>query len=160
MATIVGKEANAIEMLKNLIELDHDAVDAYKAAVDKLSDTTSQETLSTFQRDHERHITELGALVQRLGQTPPSKGDLKRLLTQGKVELAGLMGDKAILTAMKTNEDDTNAAYERASTRGDLPAGAADVIRRNLADERRHREWIVNRLQMLEASEGASASLP
>jgi hypothetical protein len=35
--------------------------------------------------------------------------------------VAGLMRDKAILQAMKTNEDDTNTAYERAVKHDDAP---------------------------------------
>jgi uncharacterized protein (TIGR02284 family) len=157
MATFTGKERSAIELLKHLIELDYDAVEAYKVAVEKISEAVSQEALRAFQRDHERHIDDLGAIVTRLGEQAPDKGDAKRLLTQGKVHLGALMGDKAILQAMKTNEDDTNTAYERANARTDLPAGAADVIRRGLADERRHRAWIVNRIdEMNSAGDGTT----
>ena len=49
-----------------------------------------------------------------MGRTPPKEGDMKALLTKGKVVIAGLMGDEAILQAMRTNEADTNTAYERA----------------------------------------------
>ena len=39
---------------------------------------------------------------------------MKAILTQGKVVLADMFGDSAILKAMKTNEDDTVTAYDRA----------------------------------------------
>jgi hypothetical protein len=45
-----------------------------------------------------------------MGRTPPKEGDMKALLTKGKVVIAGLMGDAAILQAMRTNEADTNTA--------------------------------------------------
>lgn len=54
------------------------------------------------------------------------------VLTKGKVVLGGPMGDKAVLQAMKTNEDDTNTAYERA-----------------LGDERRQRDWMVETIRLL-----------
>ena len=60
--------------------------------------------------------------------------------------IAGLMGDGAILGAMRTNEADTNTAYERAAARQDLPDGAAAVLARNLADEQRHCAWILAQL--------------
>ena len=70
--------------------------------------------LAEFERDHLRHITELGDILSSMGRTPPKEGDMKALLTKGKVVIAGLMGDEAILQAMRTNEADTNTAYERA----------------------------------------------
>jgi hypothetical protein len=39
-----------------------------------------------------------------MGRTPPKEGDMKPLLTKGKVVIAGLMGDEAILRVMRTNE--------------------------------------------------------
>ena len=47
---------------------------------------------------------------------------------------------------MKSNEDDTNQAYEQALDRDDLTADIRDLLARNLADERRHRGWIEARL--------------
>jgi uncharacterized protein (TIGR02284 family) len=157
MATTVGNEDEVLDTLNNLIELDYDAVEAYQAAVDKLNDPTSKQAFASFQNDHERHVTELSAVVRQLGGTPPEKADMKAILTQGKVILGSLMGDKSILQAMKSNEDDTNTAYERASARSDLAPETADVLSRGLADERRHREWIVSRIEQIEASEAAAA---
>jgi hypothetical protein len=71
------------------------------------------------------------------------------MLTQGKVVLGGLMGVKAILVALKTNEDDTNTAYERAVNHEGRHASAEEVLRRGLADERRHRAWIEEMLPTL-----------
>jgi hypothetical protein len=60
--------------------------------------------------------------------------------------LRELTGDSGILKAMKSNEDETNEAYEQALARGDMTANRRDVLERNLADERRHRAWIEGRL--------------
>jgi len=68
---------------------------------------------------------------------------MKALLTKGKVVIAGLMGDEAILQAMRTNEADTNTAYERAVNFKGLQANTRDVLQRGLEDERRHCEWIL-----------------
>jgi len=93
-----------------------------------------------------RHTVELAEYVAKYGYQPATKGDLKRVLTKGKVVLAGLSGDSAVLGAMKSNEDDTNAAYERAAARPGLPEAIRAVLSRNLSDERRHRAWIEQRL--------------
>ena len=80
-----------------------------------------------------RHITELGDILSSMGRTPPKEGDMKALLTKGKVVIAGLMGDEAILQAMRTNEADTNTAYERAVNFKGLQANTRDVLQNGLA---------------------------
>jgi hypothetical protein len=61
----------------------------------------------------------------------------------------GLMGDKAILANMKTSEDGTNTASERAGNHEWLLACTEKVLRRGLADQRRHRVWIHKTLVIL-----------
>jgi rubrerythrin len=56
------------------------------------------------------------------------------------------MGDKAILQAMKSNEEDTNTAYGRAVEHEDTPAQVKATLEQNLADERRHHAWIEERI--------------
>jgi hypothetical protein len=78
----------------------------------------------------------------------PTKGDFKRILTKGKVVIGQLVGDRGILMAMKSNEDDTNRAYEQAVRRHDLSTELRELLQRNLSDERRHRAWIEDRLAL------------
>jgi hypothetical protein len=68
---------------------------------------------------------------------------MKSLLTKGKVVFAGIMGDKAILEAMRTNKADTNTAYERAVAHESLPSTTLNVLQRGLQDERRHCECVL-----------------
>lgn len=150
MATRIGTEPDVLDMLNDLIELDFDAAEAYQAAIDRLDDPDSKSHLASFREDHLRHTEELSAIVRDLGGEPPLEGDFKAVLTKGKVVIAGLGGDVAVLRAMKSNEDDTNTAYERASEREELTTDVQDILRRNLSDERRHRDWIVNRIDELE----------
>lgn len=147
MATTVGTETDLNSMLESLIELDYDAADAYQAAIERVKNPDFRSTLEGFRKDHIRHTENLGDILRESGRQPPRRGDIKRMLTKGKVVIAGLAGDKAILTAMKTNEDDTNKAYERAVNNQAAPARVKDVLRNNLADERRHRQWIEDQLR-------------
>jgi len=153
MATMVGTHGDIRSVLHDLVELDLDAVEAYRTAIDKLEDTESKSALTGFMGDHERHVTEVGEALRKLGGEPPSGPDFKRVLTQGKVVLGGIAGDKGILKAMKSNEDDTNAAYERASSRTDVTPDLQALLRRNLDDERRHRAWIESRLSFIAQSD-------
>jgi hypothetical protein len=75
----------------------YDAADAYQAAIDRLKDSRCRARLTEFKSDHLRHVEELSQILSRMGRTPPSGGDMKSILTSGKVVMAGLMGDEAIL---------------------------------------------------------------
>jgi len=147
MATTIGNETEPLDLLCKLIELDYDAIEAYDAAIERVEELETQSILESFRADHERHTRDLAPFVRELSGTPPTEGDLKRILTKGKVVIASLAGDHAILQAMKTNEDDTNTAYERAVRHEKVDARARAVLERNLADERRHRAWIEERLR-------------
>ena len=101
-----------------------------------------RDKLKEFRNDHDQHVEGLKALAASQDILLPDGPDLKRILTRGKVILASPAGDGAILLAMKTNEDDTVTAYERASTHRDMPPEALPLMRRALADEQRHRTWM------------------
>jgi len=147
MTTTVGTENTLESLLEDLIQLDYDAADAYQAAIDRLENSSYRTRLAEFNRDHLRHSTELGEILSDMGRTPPKEGDMKALLTKGKVIIAGLMGDEAVLQAMRTNEADTNTAYERAVNFKGLQANTREVLQRGLEDERRHCEWILETLK-------------
>jgi hypothetical protein len=93
-----------------------------------------------------------------LGEEPPSQADAKAILTQGKVVIGNLAGEKGVLMAMRSNENDTNTAYDRAVTRNDVSSELALLLRANQEDERRHREWIESRLSGTETSTPAFVS--
>ncbi len=142
MTTTIGRETEVQALLNDLVALDFDAVAAYNAAVERLEDPEARKQLTAFRADHERHIRDLQALMHSIGQEPPTEADTKGVLTKGKVVIAGLAGDRAILQAMLSNEQDTNTAYERAAKREDMDAETRELMHGNLEDERRHRAWI------------------
>jgi uncharacterized protein (TIGR02284 family) len=146
MARMVNE---VISVLNNLVELDYDAIEAYKAAIDRLSGLADRQQLGEFLADHRRHVTELSLIVRNFGAEPPKHGDVKQVLTKGKVVLGGLMGEKAVFEAMRSNEDDTNRMYEKATNEPGIPVDVLAVLERNLSDERRHRAWFVDRVRSI-----------
>lgn len=144
MATSVGKEDNKLEMLQDLIKLDLAAAEAYQAAIDRLENAGYRQQLESFKRDHERHVEDLSPIVREMGGEVPDSAGAKEMLTEGKVALSSLGGDDSILKAMKSNENDTNIAYERVAEKA--PPEARAIVERGLADERRHCEWILAQL--------------
>lgn len=146
MATLVGTQKTLVAALDALLELDYDASEAYKAAVERMDDETDKAQLRSFLADHERHTVELEPIISRLGGTPSKGPHVKQWLTKGKVVILGLAGPRAVLLAMKTNEEDTNTAYERMLQRDDIPPDVRPILERNLADEWRHKAWLEARL--------------
>ncbi|MBV9654089.1 MAG: ferritin-like domain-containing protein [Acetobacteraceae bacterium] len=144
MVTTVGTEASFPELVENLLLLEHDAIAAYQQAIERLENPSFKDAIAGFKSDHDRHVRELTALATSSGATPHQEGDAKQMLTTGKVALASIMGDSAILTAMRSNEEDTVTAYERASRHAEAPADARAMFERAHQDELRHRQWMQN----------------
>jgi rubrerythrin len=142
MTTFVGTQTNFIDAIKALVELEYDAKEAYEEAISHLKNDEYKRKLIDFKQDHERHIRELAAALSRHGEDVPQGPDAKKWLTKGKVFLANVVGDKAILFAMKSNEIDTNTAYETIKAREDKWDDIAEIIDNNLLDEKRHKQWL------------------
>ena len=142
MATLAGTQAHFFEALKQVIELDFDAIKAYEAAIHRLENPTYIATFQTFKGDHQRHVNDLSRYMKEQGQTPPTGPDFKAVLTQGKIIIAALATDHAILRAMKSNEEDTNQAYDNILSHGQKPQAIADLLITCFEDERRHRQWL------------------
>ncbi|NDV02235.1 ferritin-like domain-containing protein [Pseudoroseicyclus tamaricis] len=143
MATTVGTENTAEKLIENCILLEHDAIAAYDTVIERLDSAEYKAQVSAFRDDHHAHLDALRTLAEAHGVTPPTEGDMKQMLTTGKVKLADMMGDDAsILRAMSTNESDTVSAYQHASENASLPAEMAGMVETALADEKRHKAWM------------------
>ncbi|HXF90403.1 MAG TPA: ferritin-like domain-containing protein [Candidatus Nitrosotenuis sp.] len=144
MVTFTGTQSNFLDALKDLIELDYDAVEAYDAAITRLINREYKNKFIEFREDHQRHIEELSEFITKSGEMPPTGPSAKQWLPKGKVVIGSLIGDEVLLRAMNSNEVDTNTAYERLNERMDKLPGSEGVLRRGLEDERRHKLWLEN----------------
>lgn len=142
MATTVGTENSIQDLVRNLILLEHDAIAAYDSTIERLSDATLSQQVAAFRQDHLQHLDVLRQMAAEAGVEAPQEGDMKQMLTTGKIALADLFGDGAILKAMSTNENDTVTAYERASAHPDAIEKSRAFFQKAHADELRHREWM------------------
>lgn len=142
MATTVGNEDTFEKLVTNLILLEHDAIAAYDSTIERLSGAGLADQVRTFREDHLQHLEVLREMAREIGIEAPAEGDMKQLLTTGKIAMANLAGDSAILKAMRTNEEDTVTAYERASTHPDAIDKSRAFFQKAHADELRHREWM------------------
>lgn len=147
MVTFTGIQANFLDALNDLTELDYDAVEAYDAAINRLVNREFKNKLIEFKEDHQRHVEELSEFLSQHGKTPPTGPSTKQWLIKGKVVLANLIGDETILRAMNSNEVDTNTAYERIYNREDKLPDAEKILRRGWEDEKRHKQWFEEHLE-------------
>ena len=132
--------------LNDLIQLDHDAVNAYTMAIDTMRSDVLREQLVAFRLDHKRHIEELAEQVRDLGGTPIELPHL----TTGPFKLAmqalGVPGsDAMVLLAFKANERQVRDKY-RDRARRRYPADVTEVVRRAAADEETHYSWVARTL--------------
>lgn len=135
-----------IEELSELIRFDLDAIGAYDTAIEGLKEAAARDPLIQFRGDHQRHVTELSAIVVRLGGTPPDRPDLKGLARKAMTKMAGVGGDELILKAMRSNEELLNKTYAHHFVL-DFPDDIKETIRRNYMDEQRHLAWVESALQ-------------
>ncbi len=132
--------------LSSLVQLDIDAIHAYKEAIEKAEDPEVREHLSLYRDDHERHVTDLSAEIRKLGETPPEfSPDFKGFLIQGFTSLRSATGTDGALNAMHTNEKLTNKNYKEA-TEWNVPNDIGKKIALAYDDEKRHIDYIKKKL--------------
>lgn len=131
-----------VQKLMLLARLDVDAIAAYDAALEKVTEPMVKEKLSEFRVDHLRHVQDLNVLIEKYGGTAVElTPDLFGKALHGMTALQSMIGTEGALAAMFGNENLTNATYAIVRK---LQWDADDlvVIEKNYADERRHLQWI------------------
>lgn len=142
MVTKVGLQTDFADALRDLTELDYDAIEAYDVAINRVDNIEYKTKLTEFRDDHRRHVEENSALLASHGEEAPAGPSGKQWLTKGKVVLADMIGDTTILVAMRSNEIDTNTAYERLNAHEGRWEDSLEFLSRGLSDERRHKAWL------------------
>ena len=141
--------------LNDLLQLDHDALGAYDLAIAALRNERHKDTLRRFRADHERHVSEITALLRALNAMPVQLPHLQtgpfKLAMQALGGAAGALGggDAAVLLAFKANERQTRDKYRRVADLADLPPGMNNIMRRAAADEATHYAWALETLDEL-----------
>jgi rubrerythrin len=148
MVTKVGLQGDFVSAFKDLLELDNDAIEAYEVAIERIETDSYKHALLEFKKDHERHVKEITRILIDHGEEAPRGPSAKQWLTKGKVILADLLGDESILAAMRSNELDTNDAYERLNQYEDRWEDSVEFLKSGLNDERRHKAWLEKTLGM------------
>lgn len=157
MGTSAKSDAALLADLNDLLQLDRDAVQAYKLAEKGLKSDEHRAAIARFRGDHERHIEELTRLIEHRGGRPAPLPHMSsspfKLAAQG---LGDLGSDTAVLLAFKSNERLSRDKYQRAANAG-YPADAQAVVQRGADDESAHYAWVQETLEQLGAGQDSAA---
>jgi rubrerythrin len=149
MAETMQTEVQLVAELNDLLQLDHDALQAYDLAIGLFQARQYRDRVKEFRGDHERHVQELTTLIKAYGGVPVQLPHLPtgvfKLAVQGA---AAAGGDKAVLLAFRANERQTRDRYRRAAD-GAHPPEAAGILREGADDESRHYDWAAETLSAL-----------
>ena len=151
-----NRDAGLVAQLNDLLQLDHDAVQAYTLAIQNLPRDAFGQTLARFRDDHERHVAELSDLVRRHGGAPAQMPHATAPFKLAVQALGNAGGLRETLLAFKTNEAQVRDKYRRFA-RGDWPPEVAAVVRRAADDEETHYGWAA---EMLERMGAGTDTLP
>jgi hypothetical protein len=142
--------AQLVAVLNDLLQLDHDAVGAYRLAMRELDSETLRTQLQAHLRDHERHIDELEAHIERLDGMKMPLPHLTGAFKLAVQAAAGPGNDRAALLAFKANEMQVRDKYNRVADMS-LPPDIAETVSRAADDESRHYDWAVQALESMGA---------
>ena len=146
-----------ITKLRELAQLEVDAIGLYEAAIERIDVPLISERLSEFRVDHQRHAEDLNTAIVRLGGIElPSSPDLKGTVLRGFTSVTSMMGNQAALLGMMGNEELTKKSYESA-LRVDWATDLRALIEKSCGDEKRHLAWIKQALKDKYWEVGASA---
>lgn len=150
--------AEILEGLNDLLQLDHDAIGAYRIAIEKLENRDWAMQISGYLTDHERHVRELNEAIVGLGGTPMNEPHTTGPFKQALQSLGAVGGDRGLLMAWRTNELQVRSKYDRYASKAVFwPDRVKALIDRNALDEERHYRWVVGVLEELGVNFGGGA---
>jgi len=122
MVTKVGMQYSFSSAIQDLLELEYDIKDAYKAAIDRMTNDEYKSYLKEFVNDHDNFIEQITELLKKhkLSFATAPNTMSKNLVTKGRVLLANMRSDEAIISAMVNNEEELHAAYKKLRSRDDV----------------------------------------
>lgn len=130
------------KIVRDLILLERDATAAYVRIWHRLVDAKLREKIGEFLEVRQRRLAELTRMSFALRSAAPDECAARYYLPTGRIAIDGLKTDGAILNAMRAGEQDTVAAYERASAHPEASVKSRTIFQQSLLAARMHRAWI------------------
>ena len=141
MPSIVGEQGSEADILEQAVKLEQDCLAAYTQAMQRLKDAQLSGEIGRLVADHRARLARLQRRLAETAMGQPSPNPLTAALNRGKVELGRLLGDRAILLAVRNNADDTALAYGQVAERVELSEPTRQMFRDMHQEARRHQAW-------------------
>jgi hypothetical protein len=144
-----------ITFFNNLLGFEQVAIGGYDTAIDGFKNEypAISEKLAEFRKDHERHVSELRAIVARAGGAPRSLPAVDVVFKKPMMELRKLIGGSKLMYGMVQNEESAVTQYDWAINEAiqmGLSQDHIDVLKRALDDEKRHFTYVEQQYHSLE----------
>jgi rubrerythrin len=139
-------------VLNELIQMDYDAIVAYRQAIDHIDVSAVRDQLMVYQNDHVRHTLNLSDIVRRLSEQPCERdGNTTELVTEGFAAVGSSAGTDEALNAMCANEKLVSKKYRQYAALP-MPTDIRAQVELNYHDEQRHLSYIELKLSQKTAS--------
>jgi rubrerythrin len=142
MPTNVAEAGPEAQVVERAIALEYDCLAAYSEAAELAEEPSLVRTLQQFAADCKKHIAMWQDRLKRMTSHEGTPNMITEPLNRGKVMVGSLLGDKAIMVAIKNNAADTCTAYEQVASRVELALETKEISQAMLKDARRHRTWM------------------
>ena len=137
-----------LKKLESLAQLDTDAVEVYREAIERTDQEDVRTEFGRFQGEHRYHAEQLSAAIVRLGgKKPELKVDLMGHVAEWVTAFRSMLGKMGPLHAMQTAEHYHNRRYDDAASWEVMDPELEQLLRRFQGDEKGHLSYIEKRLQ-------------
>ena len=132
--------SEVLERLRDLIQVDIDAVHAYGRFLQRFEDATAREKISRFLRDHEMHVMELSSMITSIEDetAPVLSQDFQGFSTEGYREAEPDAPLEEAIRIMLENERILSAQYKSVVAIHEMPPEFHMVIDRYHKQEQKH----------------------
>lgn len=139
--------------LASLAQLDCDATAAYDKALDHVESEDVKSAFAHFRDQHAHHQEELSAAIVRLtGQAIDLREDLLGHVAEWMVQVRSMRGEHSALEAMRTAERHHVNRYREAAEWRTEDEHVDALLKRFLAEEEHHLQFIEQKLGAMEAA--------
>jgi hypothetical protein len=134
-----GDVGNVVDTLNSFLRGELSAVESYRQAIDKLSNSSARPMLEDCQLSHAERVTKLRAQIERLGGSPSEKSGAWGAFAGAVEGTAKVFGEKTAIAALEEGEDHGLKLYHRDMAK--LDADSRELVVTDLLpeQERTHR---------------------
>ena len=136
---------NAVSVIENLIETNKDGQKGYQDAASHAKRSDLKTYFNEQSAERGKFAQELQSELSKLEPGKKVSGSASAAMHRAWIDTKVAMGagDKAILESVEKGEDNAKDTYNKALS-GNLPAGAAELIRRQAASVQKAHDKVKN----------------